>query len=73
VLLGRLGSDGRSRAISRNGAKIVFEEEGQGGGPNYTVFLRDTDGSPPLKIGDGLGMAFELEPVCGHLCPQVKS
>jgi Tol biopolymer transport system component len=41
------------RDISRDGHKIVFEEEGNGGGPNYTVFLRDTDGSPPTRIGEG--------------------
>jgi len=42
-----------ARAISRDGHKIVFEEEGEGGGPNYTVYLRDTDGSPPVRIGEG--------------------
>jgi Tol biopolymer transport system component len=42
-----------ARAISRDGHKIVFEEEGEGGGPNYTVYLRDTDGSPPARIGEG--------------------
>ncbi len=42
------------RDISRDGHKILFEEEGDGGGPNYTVYLRDTDGSPPVKIGEGL-------------------
>jgi Tol biopolymer transport system component len=42
-----------TRAISRDGHKIVFEEEGEGGGPNYTVYLRDTDGSPPARIGEG--------------------
>ena len=41
------------RDISRDGHKIIFEEEGNGGGPNYTVFLRDTDGSPPARIGEG--------------------
>ena len=46
------------RDISRDGRKIVFEEEGDGGGPNYTVFLRDTDGSPPAKIGEGHAMAI---------------
>jgi Tol biopolymer transport system component len=46
------------RDISRDGRKILFEEEGDGGGPNYTVFLRDTDGSPPLRIGDGVGEAI---------------
>jgi Tol biopolymer transport system component len=44
--------------ISRDGRKILFDEEGDGGGPNYTVFLRDTDGSPPSRIGDGNGMAI---------------
>src|ERR1700686_2648579 len=44
--------------ISRDGRKILFEEEGDGGGPNYTVFLRDTDGSPPAKIGEGDGAAI---------------
>ena len=41
------------RDISRDGHKIIFEEEGNGGGQNYTVFLRDTDGSPPARIGEG--------------------
>lgn len=46
------------RDISRDGRKILFDEEGEGGGPNYTVFLRDTDGSPPIRIGEGLAMAL---------------
>jgi len=46
------------RDISRDGSKILFEEEAEGGGPNYTVFLRDTDGSPPMKIGEGVGGAI---------------
>jgi eukaryotic-like serine/threonine-protein kinase len=46
------------RDISRDGHKILFEEEGEGGGPNYTVFLRDTDGSPPVRIGEGLALAI---------------
>jgi len=46
------------RDISRDGRKILFEEEGNGGGPNYTVFLRSTDGSPPARIGEGLAGAI---------------
>jgi tRNA A-37 threonylcarbamoyl transferase component Bud32/WD40 repeat protein len=46
------------RDISRDGHKILFEEEGDGGGANYTVFLRDTDGSPPVRIGEGLSGAI---------------
>jgi Tol biopolymer transport system component len=46
------------RDISSDGRKILFEEEGDGGGPNYTVYLRDIDGSPPARIGDGLAVAI---------------
>ena len=46
------------RDISPDGHKIVIEEEGNGGGPNYTVFMRDTDGSPPVRIGEGRAMAI---------------
>jgi len=46
------------RDISRDGKKVLFEEEAEGGGPNYTVFLRDTDGSPPVRISDGTGEAI---------------
>ncbi len=46
------------RDISRDGKKVLFEEEAEGGGPNYTVFLRDTDGSPPVRIGEGTGEAI---------------
>ena len=38
--------------------RFLFEEEAEGGGPNYTVFLRDTDGSPPVRIGEGTGEAI---------------
>jgi eukaryotic-like serine/threonine-protein kinase len=55
--LGWLGW-GIGRDISWDGTKIIFEEEGDGGGPDYTVFLRDTDGSPPVKIGQGVGLAI---------------
>ncbi len=46
------------RDMSADGRKILFEEEGDGGGPNYTVFLRDTDGSPPARIGEGRAIAL---------------
>ena len=46
------------RDVSRDGKKILFEEEGDGGGPNYTVFLRDMDGSPPVRIGNGVAQTI---------------
>lgn len=47
-----------ARDISSDGKKVLFEEEADGGGPNYTVYLRDTDGSPPVHIGEGIGVAI---------------
>ena len=46
------------RDISRDGNKVLFEEEGDGGGPNYTVFLRNMDGTPPVRIGEGVAQAI---------------
>jgi len=46
------------RDMTPDGKKIIFEEEGDGGGPNYTVFLRSTDGSPPVRIGEGVAGAI---------------
>jgi eukaryotic-like serine/threonine-protein kinase len=46
------------RTISRDGHKILFDEQGDGGGRDYTVYMRDTDGSPPVRIGDGEPMAI---------------
>ncbi|MGB8009975.1 MAG: protein kinase [Terriglobales bacterium] len=44
--------------MTPDGRKILFDEEGDGGGPNYTVFVRDTDGSPPVRIGEGVSLAI---------------
>jgi len=44
--------------MTPDGRKLLFDEEGDGGGPNYTVFVRDTDGSPPVRIGEGNGLAI---------------
>ncbi len=46
------------RDISRDGKQVLFEEEADGGGPNYTVFLRATDGSPPVRLGNGMACAI---------------
>lgn len=46
------------RALSRDGKWAVLEEDGEGGGPDYTVFLRQTDGSPAIRLGSGMGLAI---------------
>ena len=46
------------RALSTDGKWAVLEEDGEGGGPDYTVFLRQTDGSPAIRLGSGMGLAI---------------
>ena len=45
-----------SRSISSDGQWAVLEEDGEGGGPDYSVFLRKTDGSPAIRLGTGMGL-----------------
>jgi eukaryotic-like serine/threonine-protein kinase len=44
-----------ARSLSSDGQWVVLEEDGEGGGPEYTVFLRKTDGSPAIRLGNGMG------------------
>jgi Tol biopolymer transport system component len=46
--------------ISADGRLVVFSESGEGGGPGYSVFIRETGGAPPMRLGDG--MASTLSP-----------
>jgi len=39
--------------ISPDGDTILFDYEGEGAGMNYAVYLRKTDGSPAIWLGDG--------------------
>jgi eukaryotic-like serine/threonine-protein kinase len=45
-------------AISNDGRAIVFDEWGEGGGDNGAVYLRATDGSAAVRLGEGSGMAL---------------
>jgi len=45
--------------ISTDGKLLLFSEEG-GGGPGYSVYLRRSDGSDPVRLGTG--QAFGLSP-----------
>ncbi len=61
---GRLASDVAERdyswldatmgtLFSPDGRSFLFNESGDGGGSFGSAFLRRTDGSPPLRLGDG--------------------
>ncbi len=46
--------------ISHDGKTVLLNEFGEGGGPEHGIYLRSTDGSLPVHIGDG--SAFDLSP-----------
>lgn len=45
-------------ALSSDGKQVVFHEGGKGGGSYGTVFLRNTDGSAAVRLGDGYGQSL---------------
>jgi eukaryotic-like serine/threonine-protein kinase len=49
---------GLPAALSADGQWLLFSEEGDGGGPEYSVYLRKTDGSPAVRLGGGEAMAL---------------
>jgi Tol biopolymer transport system component/tRNA A-37 threonylcarbamoyl transferase component Bud32 len=44
--------------LSSDGKTLLFREEGEAGGPSYAVYLRKTDGSPAVRLGDGQSLAL---------------
>jgi eukaryotic-like serine/threonine-protein kinase len=44
--------------LSRDGSQILFTEAGEGGGSARGVYVRRTDGSPAVRLGDGRPMNF---------------
>jgi Tol biopolymer transport system component len=42
------------RDISPDGKSILFDETGVAGGELHSVYMRGTDGSPAVKLGDGV-------------------
>ena len=39
--------------MSADGKTILFSETGEAAGPNSSIFLRQTDGSPAIRLGEG--------------------
>ncbi len=44
--------------LSADGKTLLFTEQGDGGGAEYSVFLRPMDGGPAVRLGAGLGAAL---------------
>ena len=47
-----------ARDLSPDGRWLLFTEAGEAGGVNYGVYMRRTDGSPAVRLGDGSAIAF---------------
>jgi DNA-binding winged helix-turn-helix (wHTH) protein len=44
--------------LTPDGRSLLFMESGEGGGPDYGVWLRRTDGSMPVRLGRGWAMGL---------------
>src|SRR5205085_8881609 len=63
------------RDLSLDGKRLLFTESGEAGGENYSTYLRGTDGSPAIRLGDGLSFALSPDQrwaLCGLPKPPVQ-
>ncbi len=49
---------GTAADISLDGKTLLFQEQGEGGGSEYTAYIRGMDGRPPVRLGKGAGLAL---------------
>ncbi len=47
--------------LSEDGSTILFTEQGEGGGADYSTFVRSTDGSAAVRISSGQGYALSRD------------
>jgi len=55
--------------ISPDGKTLLVSEQGVAGGPHYSVYVRKSDGSPAVRIGEGnaLGLSADAKSVLTYL------
>ena len=51
----------RPSGLSKDGRTVMFYESGEGGGPGYTTYVRKTDGSPAVRLGEGQGITLSAD------------
>ncbi len=44
--------------LSADGKTLLFREEGEAGGSTYAAYIRKTDGSAAIRLGDGASLAL---------------
>ena len=68
-IVGRIAGESRERELSwldysflrdlsEDGTTLLFDEQGQGGGAENSVYVRKTDGSAAIRLGEGVAQAF---------------
>ena len=45
-------------SLSADGKTLLFREEGEAGGSTYAAYIRQTDGSAAIRLGDGASLAL---------------
>jgi hypothetical protein len=55
------------RDISPDGKLILFDESGEGGGAVHAVYVRRTDGSPAVRLGEGSSYAYSQQRILSDL------
>jgi hypothetical protein len=62
------------RSITPDGTRITFDETGEGGGDTGGVYLKKTDGSPAVRLGDGGAGSMSSDGgwVCSYAIDQTK-
>ncbi len=60
--------------LSDDGKTLLFEEEGEGAGESYAIYVRGTDGSAAVRLGDGraLSLAPDAKSVLGLVGNQLQ-
>ena len=46
------------RGVSADGGRLLFDELGDGGGRDYAIYIRTTDGGPATRLGRGNALAL---------------
>ena len=52
--------------LSIDGKSLLMDEQGQGGGSAHSTYLRTTDGSPAVRLGDGGAQTLSPESEIGN-------
>ena len=48
-------------SLSSDGKNLLFVEQGEAGGANYAVYMRNAEGSPAVRLGEGSPLALSSD------------